>query len=83
MRPRALGIDALWSLGKQQARVSEYERDGFRKVKPAASQEEGNTELRGTKEETNVLKAREGYKRPWPGPKVSGWDLQAPCCCPH
>lgn len=83
MRPQALSIDAPWSLGKQQVRVSEYERDGFRKAKPAVIQEEGNMEVRETKEQTNVLKPREGYKRQWPGPGASGWGLQAPCCCPH
>lgn len=54
MRPQALSIDALWSLGKQQGRVFEYERECFRKTKPAISQEEENMELRETKEETNV-----------------------------
>lgn len=83
MRPQALNIDAVWSLGKQQVSAFDYERDGCRKAKPAISQEEGNMELRETKEETNVLKPREGYRRQWPGPGASGWGLQAPCCCPH
>ena len=49
--------------------VFECEQGSFKKAKPAVSQEGGHVELRETREESKVLKSRQGHnkQRPRPG----------------